>query len=118
QVHQIPLLAVIKQFEDVRVAQRGDSFRFAPEAPDEITRFGQIGLDHFDRHLALNVGLPGAVHGCHAAFAQQRDDLILSKLLSNQSRHTLLRSRRLSLYLINYTSIPDKGTTSSQAQPT
>jgi hypothetical protein len=67
---------------DVRVIQRREHFRFAlePRQPFGITGDGR--RQHLQRDLPLQVGVGRAIHLAHAAFAQQRDDVVGAKARS------------------------------------
>ena len=61
---------------DVRVVQRRENFGFALKAGEPVGVRRDRRRQDFDRDLALQVGIGGAVHLTHAAHAEQGDDVI------------------------------------------
>ena len=61
---------------DVRMIQRGEHLRLAPEAGDSLW-IGREGLGQdLDRDLATELGVAGAIHLAHAASADGGEDLV------------------------------------------
>ena len=72
---------------NVGVAQRSDNFGFALKAAEEIGIVGEEGVNHFDRHMAIEAGLIGLVDIGHAPMPHLLDDAIASDSLSGQPLH-------------------------------
>ena len=58
------------------MAQRGQRLRLALEAGDALRVGGEGGGQDFDRDLAAEHGVAGAIHLAHAALAEQGEDLV------------------------------------------
>ena len=61
---------------DVRMVQLGEELRLALEAGQALLVLGERGGEDLDRHLALELGVGGAVDLPHAAFADLGGDLV------------------------------------------
>ena len=61
---------------DVRVVERGEHLRFALETGEAIRITGEgIGQD-LQRDLAIQLGIPGAIHLAHAARPEGGENLV------------------------------------------
>jgi hypothetical protein len=63
-------LADFEDLDDVVVTQAGDRFRLPPEPADLLGVEGDVGRQHLDGHLALQVLLKRLVDHSHGAAAQ------------------------------------------------
>jgi len=70
----------------VRVIQRGEDARFALEACKAIGVRCEGGRQDFDRHLATELRVSGAIDLAHSARAERREDLIRTEATACQ-RH-------------------------------
>ena len=62
--------------DDVGVVQRSDRAGF-PLEPLEPLRVGRhVGGEHFQRHVAVEPGVSGAIHLPHPAFADLGDNFV------------------------------------------
>src|SRR5262249_5229418 len=61
---------------DVAMIEPRDAARLALEAGDERRIRAQLGTEHLDRHAALQVVVPSAIHQRIAARAQQLADCV------------------------------------------
>src|SRR5438552_2615861 len=61
---------------DIVMAQRGQCLRLALKSGDTLRIGGEGGGQNFDRDLAAENVVPGAIHLAHAALAEQRQDLV------------------------------------------
>ena len=61
---------------DVRVVQRREDLRLALEARDAIAVGGDRCVQRFDCDRAIELGIAGAIHLAHAAFAEQGRDFV------------------------------------------
>jgi hypothetical protein len=65
--------------EDVRVGELRDRSRLALETGERLGIVGEIGGQNLDGHVAVELGVTGAVDLPHATRAKRRDDLIRSE---------------------------------------
>ena len=72
---------------DVRVIQRREQFRFTLETRQALVVAGELFGKDFDRDVAIELRIAGAVHLPHAACADGRDDLIDAEFCSCGERH-------------------------------
>jgi hypothetical protein len=70
--------------DDIGVAQGRNGPRLAREALEPLLAAGELGRQHFDRHLAAELGVLGPIHLPHAALAQLGGDLVVRNRLSDQ----------------------------------
>jgi len=61
---------------DVRVTERGEELRFALEARDALTVGDEGFRNDFQRNVASEFGITGAIDLAHSACAQRRLDLV------------------------------------------
>ncbi len=61
---------------DVRVIERGQDLRFAPEARKTIGIIGHRRQQHLDRDVAIQLRVARAMHLAHTAYAQGREDVV------------------------------------------
>ena len=62
---------------DVGVSQPGDGPGFRQEAAGESFVGGELGVNDLDRHVAVERGIPGAVHDAHASAPDLVPQLVL-----------------------------------------
>jgi hypothetical protein len=84
---QREFVAEVEDREDVRVRQRGDGLRLAPETgqPLAITRDGR--RQHLDRDVALQLRVPRPVHLAHPPGPERGDDLVRTEPCARNQRH-------------------------------
>src|SRR5262245_48187503 len=63
--------------DDIRVVQARQHLRFALEALHAGSILREGGRQHFDGHVAIQLGVGGAVDGAHAAFAELGGDAVM-----------------------------------------
>jgi hypothetical protein len=73
--HQVIRANVVERV-DIRMIQRRDQARLALEA------FAKARGGNFDRHIAPEPRIVGAIHFAHSALADQREDLVGAESLS------------------------------------
>ena len=76
--HQARRVGAVLQPVDgrhVRVVERGQRLRLAPEAREPPGVGRERGGQHLDGHVAPELGVARAVHLAHAARAERSDDL-------------------------------------------
>jgi hypothetical protein len=61
--------------------QRGDGFRFPLEP------LAELGLGNFDRHIAIQPGIPGAIHFAHAPGADRSQDFVRAEFVAGLQVH-------------------------------
>ena len=64
------------------MAQPGDGVGFAAEARQEFVVFHQVGAQHLDRHVAVELRVVGPVDLGHAAASEGFEDAIFSNGLT------------------------------------
>ncbi len=74
---------------NVRVIQRGQDFGFAFEPARAFCIASQRFRQDFERNLAPEFGVPGAIHLAHAAGAERGDNFIRPKFGPRGEPHTL-----------------------------
>ena len=57
---------------DVRMVQRREHLRLAPEARQPLGVVGHVGQQYLQRDVAIQLRIARAVHRVHAALAEQR----------------------------------------------
>ena len=78
---------VVEDLEDVVVPQLRDRQRFSLEAGTRLFAVGEVGVEDFDRHLALEHGVVAAIHDRHPAVADFFDDLVLVEFRTGERWH-------------------------------
>ncbi len=71
---------------DVRVVQAGQRLRFTAEPPPCSLVGEHPSRQHLEGDVAVEVLVAGAIDLAHPAFAQLRDDLIVTQCLANHDR--------------------------------
>ena len=61
---------------DIRVVERGEKLRFAFEAREPIGIAGESFRQNFQRHVAIELGVSGAIHLTHPACSQECEHFI------------------------------------------
>jgi len=56
----------------------GEELGFAGESGEAVGVIGEAIRQHFDGHVAIELGVRGPIHGSHAAFAELGDDSVVS----------------------------------------
>ena len=74
----LPLVAKVKDSDDVGVAEAGCGLGLALKTGQEFLVSGYRGVEELDRHVALEGRLNGFVDPGHAAFANQFHELIVA----------------------------------------
>ena len=67
--------------------QERDGPRFALEPHECVGTLGDGGRQHFDRDVAAEARVLGAVHLAHPAGAERRNDLVRTKMTTGRERH-------------------------------
>src|SRR5207237_367637 len=63
---------------DVWMVERSENLGFANEPREVVGIIGQGVGEEFDRDVAIQLGIGGAVHRAHAAFSELRCDLVVA----------------------------------------
>ena len=72
----IPVDAHVEHSNDVGMAERGGRSRLALEALQAGAVTGELGPENFERNVASQPAVVGAIHLAHSARAERRNDLI------------------------------------------
>ena len=75
---------------DVRVVQRGEQLGLAPESSEALGVLGHFGRQHFDRDIAPQRRVGGAVDLAHSAGANGRRYSVVRQRSSDEIRHLFL----------------------------
>ena len=75
---------------DVRVIQRGQDPRFATESGETFAVPGDIGAQHLDGDIALQLAVAGAVDLAHAAGAEGRENRVRAEARARRKCHSRL----------------------------
>jgi hypothetical protein len=81
------VVAVVEDRQDVRVRERSDCFRFALESQERRRAVDQARRQHFDRDVAIELGIARAIDLAHPAGADRRDDVVGAEAGSDRQRH-------------------------------
>jgi hypothetical protein len=69
--------------------ERGEDLRFATKAGDPFAIVHERVWQNFQRDVAIELGVPGAIDLTHAAGAKERDDLVSAETGSAGERQPL-----------------------------
>ena len=72
---------------DVRVVERGEQVRLAPEAREALFVPRELGRQHLDRDLAVELGVARAEHFAHPPGAEGGGDLVGPETLAGGEAH-------------------------------
>jgi hypothetical protein len=72
---------------DMRIIQRSEDLRFTCEAGETVRVERNRRREHFQRNVALQLGVAGALDFAHAARAKQADDFVGTHLCAGWERH-------------------------------
>jgi hypothetical protein len=73
--------------DDIRVTERGDRAGFPLEAAPAVGTGGAVFADDFDRDIAVEAGITGAIDLAHAADPEHGPDLVGAKSRVRGQRH-------------------------------
>ena len=76
---------------NVGMFQLGDHLGFAAEARQEVGVLSQGGVHPFDRHIAVQGGVVGFVHGGHAPLSELFDDPVGAYVFAGCKSHGFLQ---------------------------
>jgi hypothetical protein len=71
-------VAEVEHFDDVLGADATGRLCLTLEALHGFSRFGDAGVEHLDRNLAMDASVLALVHRAHPAFPDQADDAVLA----------------------------------------
>src|SRR6185436_2853160 len=94
---------------DVRMVQRREQLRFPLKARQAVRVAGDFRQQHFDRHVAIELRVAGAVDLAHTACPEQRLNLIPAEPRSNTQRHGMVEGPAPSSDTISYAPIRAPG---------
>jgi hypothetical protein len=77
-------VADVEQCADVRMAQRRNRARLGVEPRAASGPLGELGGEQFDRDRAFQARVAGLIDFAHSARADERDDLVRSKLCADR----------------------------------
>src|SRR5258708_8535705 len=87
EINKLFFFTKSKDFQDKRMAKRGNRIGLALKALDKLRFVYEVMLDDLDRYITLHAPIMCAIDASHATFTQQGDDFILPDLLPNEIRH-------------------------------
>ena len=70
---------------DIRMLEACYDPRFLQKS--HLSRFAYTGLEYFDSHLPLEVGVPGKINICHASTSNALNEAIVADMLSREINH-------------------------------
>ena len=70
---------------DVGVVERGEQVGLALEASEPLGISRHLGRQHLDRHVAIQVGVGGAIHLAHAPRAERGSDAVIGESLADHA---------------------------------
>ena len=89
-------LACVVGADDIRVVQSSDGPHLSLEPRHGAAIFHQAGVEHFERHGLVELGVKGPVDDAHAPLAQRLQQLVITHStnagLLNASFHVRRRS--------------------------
>ena len=81
QLHRVPQEprppGDVEDVDDVRVAELGGELRLTPKALDYLRVLGERGVQHLERHLALEVEVAHPVHPAEAPGPEECQQLVV-----------------------------------------
>ena len=77
----------LEYLADVGVIERCGSHGFAPQAFVRVKIACHGAGQNFERYLAVEAGVAGAIHHAHAAFTQAVEDLVCAKFVARRNVH-------------------------------
>jgi hypothetical protein len=72
---------------DVRMVQRGERFCFALEPREALRGVGEHIRENFDRHIPIQLPVPGAIDLAHPAGAEGGEDLVRAEASTGLKGH-------------------------------
>ena len=85
--HQRALLDAVDGC-DIGVVERGQHLGFARESRHAAGILGEGFGNHFDGHVAAQLGIGGAIHLAHPARSDGREDLISAEICAGLEFHS------------------------------
>ena len=74
EVEQVIPLAEVEDGDDVGMLEPCQGLRFTLEAQGEVGVMLRGAGEDLERHIAIEPGLPGVIHGTHASSSEQAND--------------------------------------------